>query len=72
MAKDDGGMAFPLYIPQGNFESAELISGISIRDYFAAKALQGLIINPETCSGHSPITARAYELADAMIERRGE
>ena len=41
-------------------------------DYFAAHALQGLIVNSETVSVHVPITARAYELAVAMINRRAE
>lgn len=41
-------------------------------DYFAAKALQGLIVNPETISEHVPITKRAYDLAFAMMRTREE
>ncbi len=44
--------------------------GLMLRDYFAAQALIGLIINPATVSVHVPITERAYELADAMMARR--
>lgn len=37
------------------------------RDLFAAAALTGLIINPASCSAVAPISARAFELADAML-----
>ncbi len=43
-----------------------------LRDYFAGQAIIGLIINPKSVSTVSPISARAYELADAMLERRSE
>lgn len=42
----------------------------ALRDKFAAAALTGLIINTNTISVHSPITHRAYELADAMMVTR--
>lgn len=43
---------------------------VTLRDRFAIAALQGLIVNPNTCSADVPITARAYELADAMLWAR--
>jgi hypothetical protein len=41
--------------------------GMSLRDYFAAKAMQALIDNDGLFS-HIP--TRAYELADAMLKAR--
>ena len=45
-----GGPAFPQGIDQGaseaGFPIAEITGGLTIRDYFAAKALQGLMANP--------------------------
>ena len=43
---------------------------MSLRDYFAGKALQGLVINPSSASVACPIATRAYELADAMLKAR--
>ena len=42
-------------------------SGITIRDYFAAKAMQALIDNDGL---FSEIPAQAYEMADAMLAAR--
>jgi len=44
--------------------------GMSLRDYFAAKALQGLLANPEHTWGESVYAKFAYKLADAMLESR--
>jgi hypothetical protein len=41
-----------------------------LRDELAMAALTGLIINPMTCTTDVPISARAYELADAMLKTR--
>lgn len=65
--ENDGGGAFPLYVPSENYVGSETVTGISVRDYFAAKALQGL------CADHMPNTATAeaaYRLADAMLAAR--
>lgn len=37
--KNDGGAAFPVACPNGTMRN----EGISMRDYFAAKAMQGLL-----------------------------
>lgn len=47
--------------------------GMSLRDYFAAKAMQGQINNPIALSGNDAcnlIANRAYRLADAMLKER--
>ena len=46
--------------------------GMTLRDYFAAKAMQGLIASNDEGAGDriEDIPAYAYEIADAMIEAR--
>lgn len=65
-----GGLAFPL--PMGS-ETTQGSEGMTLRDYFAAKAIQGLLaadkINDWTdckCAEY------AYEMADAMLKERGK
>lgn len=72
---EDGGPAFPVQDAatwQGH--------GITLRDYFAAKALQGLLANPKLapeivkrggCSS-GWIEDSAFGFADAMLKARGE
>jgi hypothetical protein len=43
--------------------------GMTLRDYFAAKAMQALIDNDGL---FSEIPTQSYELADAMLKARGE
>ena len=43
------------------------IYGMTLRDYFAARAMQALIDNDGL---FSEIPAQAYELADAMLKAR--
>lgn len=58
---NDGGPAFPV----------ECLSiGMTLRDYFAAAALQGSIANPESSGDWNDFAADAYRYADAMLERR--
>lgn len=73
MSKNDGGPAFPSENP------AEFVSGISLRDYFAAKALQGFLSTCEREPGGavSSLSAEAlarasYEMADAMLAERAK
>lgn len=43
---------------------------ITLRDYFAAKALQGLLADSNVQAGENEFAQRAYALADAMIIAR--
>ena len=75
----DGGCAFPQH-PDAIWDDDK---GMSLRDYFAAKALQGLMGNPNgaiqansmsgwglyNCTPES-IAGLAYELAGAMLAAR--
>jgi hypothetical protein len=48
-------------------------NGMTLRDYFAAKAMQAIITNHklEDCDDFV-IAANAYQLADFMLKARGE
>ena len=60
MAKvDNGGDAFPAGVDGG---------GMTLRDYFAAKAITGESWNTEQEA--SEIAKRVYRLADAMLKER--
>ena len=66
--KHDGGSAFP---------SAVDNPGMSLRDYFAAKAMQGMLANPKLQeqilkAGQSWIEESAWAVADAMLDVRNE
>ena len=63
--------AFPrsMYSVNGPFDSSVYSAGygMSMRDYFAAKAMQALIDNDGL---FSEIPTQAYALADAMLKVR--
>ncbi len=46
--------------------------GLTLRDYFAAKAMQAFIASPllKTDTGEYAVAANAYKVADAMLEVR--
>jgi len=46
--------------------------GISIRDYFAAKALQGVMACNGIYEDEKKLAQWCYEQADAMLEVRGK
>ena len=63
---NDGGPAFPPH-----WDPKTHPSGMSLRDYFAAAAMQGMVAQPE--SGGWPaegIAKAAYQQADAMLKAR--
>lgn len=45
-----------------------MIENISLRNYFAASALQGMIAEPSLKATPNEFAIKAYELADAMIK----
>lgn len=55
---------------------AQAVGGMSLRDYFAAKAMQGFLSGHIAHYGHEnhwaygPLASEAYELADAMLKAR--
>lgn len=67
MSKDNGGPAFPTV--EANYHNENMRSeGISIRDYFAAKAMQSL------AGKHAAkcVVIEAYEIADLMLLERAK
>lgn len=71
---NDGGPAFPVQESVvSNGDAVPAASGMSLRDYFAANAVSGVI---ESQGGYlnlgSPvmIAQRCYEIADAMLAAR--
>jgi hypothetical protein len=72
----DGGPAFPQAIARSEdgqlgFSSDYGLGGISIRDYFAAKALCGYLSSGKT-NDRETIAAACYAYADAMLKAREE
>jgi hypothetical protein len=45
-------------------------NGMTLRDYFAAKALQGILSDSYDYSDRDRIATKAYEFADAMLVAR--
>ena len=68
---DDGGPAFP---------DGEGYIGMSLRDWFAGLAMQGLLAVPELLASmpategiaESRLAGSAYEFADAMLAERAK
>lgn len=72
--RDDGGPAFPQTILSDEGGSpVEMFAGLSIRDWFAGMAMQGLLANPNRCG--DPMThyvQAAYRLADLLLAERAK
>jgi len=68
-----GGPAFPVD------ESALIrnLQGMTLRDYFAAKAMQGICVSKDEAGtlvnhGYDWIAGEAYRIADAMLKARDQ
>ena len=75
MSKETGGPAFPqntkIVAAAGQELHQGFIGGISVRDYFAAHALQGLLAGYTKGVPPADLTAdAAYSYADAMLKAR--
>ncbi|ENZ0174683.1 hypothetical protein ACF958_003497 [Providencia rettgeri] len=74
MTDKTGGAAFPASgHPDMQFVAQE---GMSLRDYLAAKAMQGILVNPGQLDNVNDEAAKwvardAYTMADAMLKARG-
>ncbi|HCU0614060.1 TPA: hypothetical protein OUF56_004112 [Enterobacter bugandensis] len=83
---DNGGYAFP--IPNADFQTfapgtveeyKRIQSGMTLRDYFAAKAMQGWLASFSESDDHPYVSGKcdavaeaSYALADAMLKAREE
>lgn len=73
---NDGGPAYPSMRDMRHNPDFDHEPGMSLRDYFAAMAMQGIL------SGNPPITRErdcemhvaiaAYAMADAMLKAKGQ
>ena len=76
--KDTGGPAYPIADPFSvkgpatEREALRLRDGMSLRDYFAAKAMQGFAADDNAAwqDGVTGMARAAYSWADAMLEAR--
>lgn len=78
MSKDNGGPAFPFEVENGD-GSFTFYLGMTLRDYFAAKAMaamaQGITSMDQhgiICNRPSDIAEIAYTYADAMLVERAK
>ena len=83
-AQNNGGPAFPVLPPLGHDGALAAgypyaSEGMTLRDYFAAQALQCAMPNAWDFKGGPPaadlvaeITLLAYHMADAMLKARAE
>lgn len=73
----DGGPAFPVadydhqtFQEETMDETRRLLSGMSLRDYFAARAMQGFAADSQMEGTVEAIASLAYRWADAMLKER--
>ncbi len=65
---DTGGPAFPLIFDDDTKKTREIYSGMTLRDWFAGKAMQAILNDAEIFwEGAAPL---AYQYADAMLKAR--
>jgi hypothetical protein len=70
MTKPHNPSAFPHLVPH-NPDFAYSATGMTLRDYFAAKIINGYISDPtSTNRPFAEVAEWAYKFADAMIEAR--
>lgn len=83
--KPSNPFAFPVFIPKGQ-DGDEYCFGMTIRDYFAGKAINGILsgiyssahilegfaklANETQTTFKNEISERAYRIADAMLKER--
>lgn len=75
MRKNNGGPAFPqsgVCTPEINSWDSEDFGGrgLTVRDYFAAKAMLGRLSNPDWLCSDDRTATEAYQIADAMLRAR--
>jgi len=78
MSQDKSGPAFPLHpnlAPTLGCVNSVSDSGMSVRDYFAAKALQGIYAHtggepPDWAEDDIDVAEQCYQMADAMLKVR--
>lgn len=71
---ETGGPAFPAPdLGEHDFGQRGAYWGMTLRDYFAAKAMQGMAGSHAYCErgwDQADLAGQAYEIADAMLKAR--
>ena len=74
MSNNTGGPAFPMNWVKQEAPNLNVIleqRGMTLRDYFAAKALQGICASGPTSDwSNTRLAVEAYDIADAMLKAR--
>ena len=75
MSKNTGGPAFPVALTneqEVKWDSAGLgcANGMTLRDYFAAKAMQAILSDPNFDKPDTVLANASYCIADAMLKAR--
>ena len=60
----------PPAFPAPDFARSSTHEGMSLRDYFAAKAMQGMFSNPDYTGPINDVVTAAYQASDAMLKAR--
>ena len=71
--KQTGGPAFPHTVEYKGAGCAGVVphGGMTLRDYFAAKAMHAFLMRPSSMTAPDEVIAEAaYDTADAMIKAR--
>ena len=71
--QNTGGPAFPRPFSVDDVDpdiSYPAHAGMTLRDYFAAKAMQALMVHPDWNLYPDSTAKDAYKLADAMLKER--
>lgn len=70
MNKNDGGSAFPNERKEGNYVQHDC--GMSLRDYFAAKTMQAMLVEGAENYTFDSCAKASYAMADAMLAERSK
>ena len=74
MIKDTGGPAFPHTVEYKGADCGGVVphGGMTLRDYFAAKAMQAMLSDPDWRQDMDFVdtAAAAYKQSDAMLKAR--
>ena len=74
MVKHEDERAFPVTMEDGRGESMTNL-GMTMRDYFAAKAMEGFLSGPMNrveFEGDADVARISYVMADAMLAERAK
>ena len=68
--KEDGGSAFPIAGSATDEDLDLRFYGMTLRDYFAAKAMQGKLAGGGPVGTYEEEAEDCYRIADSMLEAR--